>query len=155
ALMILTLIIFIIIFLVKLILKRKDYFWRDLSIVIKEESKYYNTINMNWEINLQREYEELYYTDSGPTFNGHGERYFVFKYETLDEINNSLEWKVKNDDMQVNVTKILEILKVPNEYYPNYNNNFKYYYKIKKDNSKIYVILDSSLKKLYITEQIL
>lgn len=168
ALMILTSIIFIIIFLVRLVLKKKNCFGRTLSIIstitiiltlftavmLKEESKYYHTININWKINLPREYEEIYYKDSGPSFLGDGERYSVFQYKTLDEISNVIEWKIKDDDIEHYATKILETLEVPKEYYPDFNDNFKYYYKVEEDKYKIYIILNSNLKKVYILENI-
>lgn len=168
ALMVLTSIIFIIIFLVRLALKKKNCFGRTLSIIatitiiltlatvimIKEDNRYYHTINMNWDINLPREYEEVYYKDSGASFLGDGERYSVFQYKSLDEINNVIEWKIKEDNIEHHVTKILENLGVPTDYYPDYNNNFKYYYKTEEDRSEIYIILNSSLKKVYIVENI-
>ena len=60
------------------------------AIIVREESRYYHTVNSNWNIHLPREYEEIYYKDSGASFHGDGERYSVFEYETLDEINKNM-----------------------------------------------------------------
>lgn len=168
ALMILTFIIFAIIFLIRLIFKKKDCYGRCLIILgvitlilalstvimIKEQNRYYHILNMNWKLNLPRQYEEIYYKDSGESFHGDGERYSVFQYNTLEEINNAIELNSKNDNIEPSVTKILEKLKVSKDYYPDFNNDYKYYYKIKEDTSQLYIILDSNLKKAYIVENI-
>lgn len=168
ALMVLVSIIWIIIFVVRLSLKKKNCFGRTLSIIstitiiltlstallIKEDNRYYHIINRNWEINLPREYEETYYKNSGESFLGDGERYSVFKYKTLSEINNVLEWKNKDNNTEQHVSEILKNLEVSKEYYPDFNDNFKYYHKTKEDNSRIYIILNSSLQKVYIVEHI-
>ena len=168
AFMILTSIIFILIFIFKLGLKKKNFFGRSLSVIItitfivtistiimiKEENRYYHIINMNWNINLPREYKESFYIDSGESFLGDGQRYSIFQYNTLDEINNVVEWKAKDNHIKNYVINILEELEVSKEYYPDFNSDFKYYYKMDEDKSKIYIILNSDLKKVYIAENI-
>lgn len=166
--MILTCIIFILIFIFRLGLKKKNCFGRVLSVIItitliltistiimiKEENRYYHIINMNWNINLPREYKEIFYIDSGESFLGDGQRYSIFQYNTLDEINSTIEWKDKVDYIEDYVVDILEELEVSKEYYPDFNSDFKYYYKMDEDKSKIYIILNSDLKKVYIAENI-
>lgn len=162
-------IVFIIISFIRMILKKKNCYWRVVGIIgiitvimlissviiTKEKNLYYHAINMNWNLNLPRNYEEIYYKDSGPSFNGDGERYSIFKYENLEEINDLIDWQDKNNSIEISMVSILRKLKVPEEYYPNYNNsNFKYYYYMKEDNSKIYMILDINLNKIYIVEDI-
>ena len=162
-------IVFIIISFIRMILKKKNCYWRVVGIIgiitvimlissviiTKEKNLYYHAINMNWNLNLPRNYEEIYYKDSGPSFNGDGERYSIFKYENLEEINDLIDWQDKNNSIEISMVSILRKLKVPEEYYPNYNNsNFKYYYYMKEDNSKIYMILDINLNKVYIVEDI-
>ncbi len=164
--MVLIFIVFLIIFIVRLVKKKKKCFVRSLSIIgaitittilstaimVKEHNRYYHIINSNWNINLPREYEEIYHTDSGPSFHGDGERYAIFQYENLDEINSLLEWENKNDYVEPRIKEILDNLEVSKEYYPDFNNDFRYYYKIKEDRSEIYIILNSKLKKVYIIE---
>lgn len=166
--MILTCIIFILIFIFRLGLKKKNCFGRVLSVIItitliltistiimiKEENRYYHIINMNWNINLPREYKEIFYIDSGESFLGDGQRYSIFQYNTLDEINSTIEWKDKDDYIEDYVVDILEELEVSKEYYPDFGSDFKYYYKMNEDKSKIYIILNSNLKKVYIAENI-
>lgn len=166
--MILTCIIFILIFIFRLGLKKKNCFGRVLSVIItitliltistiimiKEENRYYHIINMNWNINLPREYKEIFYIDSGESFLGDGQRYSIFQYNTLDEINSTIEWKDKDDYIEDYVVDILEELEVSKEYYPDFGSDFKYYYKMNEDKSKIYIILNSNLKKVYIAESI-
>ena len=164
--MILTCIIFILIFIFRIGLKKKNCFGRVLSVIIiitliltistiimiKEENRYYHIINMNWNINLPREYKEIFYIDSGESFLGDGKRYSVFQYNTLDEINSTIEWKDKVDYIENYVVDILEELEVSKEYYPDFNSDFKYYYKMDEDKSKIYIILNRDLKEVYIVE---
>lgn len=161
-------IVFIIISFIRMLLKKKNCYWRVIGIIgiitvimlissviiTKEQNLYYHDINMNWNLNLPRNYEEIYYKDSGPSFNGDGERYSIFKYENLEEVNYLIDWQDKNNSIEINMISILRKLEVPEEYYPNYNSNFKYYYYMKEDNSKIYMILDINLNKFYIVEDI-
>lgn len=166
--MVLILIIFIIIFFIRLLLKKENCFGRALAIIstitiiitvstcimIKEEGKYFHTININWKIDLPSKYDEIYYKDSGSSFLGDGERYAIFQYETLDEVKNVIEWKTKDNSIEGYITKILENLEVPKENYPNFNNDFIYYHKLKEDNSQMYIILNSELNRIYIVEHI-
>lgn len=167
--MVLILITFIIIFLIRLILRKKNCFGRVLSVIsaitvttilstaimIKEHNRYYHIINSNWKINLPREYEEIYYTDIGPSFHGDGKRYSIFQYEALKEIDNLLQWQDKNNYVDYSIKEILDKLEVPNEYYPDLNGELKYYYIIKEDRSKLYIILNRDLRKIYIIENFL
>ena len=161
-------IVFIIISFIRMLLKKKNCYWRVIGIIgiitvimlmssviiTKEQNLYYHAINMNWNLNLPRNYEEIYYKDSGPSFNGDSERYSIFKYENLEEVNYLIDWQDKNNSIEINMISILRKLEVPEEYYPNNNSNFKYYYYMKEDNSKIYMILDINLNKIYIVEDI-
>lgn len=167
--MILILIIFTVIFLVRLVSKKENCFGRSLSIIsaitivmvlataimVKEHNRYYHIINVNWEISLPRNYKEIYHTDSGPSFHGDGERYSVFQYESLDEVDNLLQWKDKNDYVEPSIKEILDKLEVPKEYYPDFKDQFKYYYTIKEDRSELYIILNRDLREIYIIENIL
>lgn len=168
-LLILIFIIFLIIYLVRVFLKKKNCYAKLVSVVAvitiimiissiiitKEHNRYYHIINMNWKLDLPRNYEEVYYKDDGPSFNGDGERYSIFKYKNLDEITDAIEWENKNSSMEIDIVSVLRKLEVPEEYYPNFKNKFKYYYYKSEDNSKIYMILDINLNKLYIIEYIL
>lgn len=161
-------IVFIIISFIRILLKKKKCYWRLVSIIgiftvimfitaviiTKEQNRYYHCINVNWNLDLPRNYEEIYYKDSGSSFNGDGERYSIFRYENLEEINDALDWKEKNSSVETNIANILRRLKVPEEYYPNYNSSCKYYHCIEEDNSNIYMILDINLNKIYIVEDI-
>ena len=162
-------IIFIIKSFIRILLKKKNCYLRLIvsiigiitvimfitsAIITKEQNRYYHYINVNWNLDLPRNYEEIYYKDSGPSFNGDGERYSIFRYKNLEEINVAVDWKEKNSSIETNVVNILRKLKVPEEYYPNYNSNCKYYCYIEEDNSKICMILDINLNKIYIVEDI-
>ena len=165
---IVALIIFILIFVVRALMKKENNFGRVLItitaitvvmiistvILLKEDSRYYHTINMNWDVSLPREYTEVYYTDDGPSFNGDGKRYSIFKYKSLDEISTSIDWDTSTTNIESNVKSILEVLEVPKEYYPEFNSDFKYFEKLQEDESKMYMVFNSNYKKVYILEDI-
>lgn len=167
-LLILIFIILIIVYFIRILLKKKNCYGRLIRIagvivvimiissviITKEHNRYYHIINSNWELNLPRNYEEIYYKDSGPSFNGDGERYSIFQYENLDEINNSIEWQEKNSSIEINMISVLRKLEVPEKYYPDFKINFKCYHYEREDNSKIYIILDTNLNKIYTVENI-
>ncbi len=157
-----------IIFLIRILFKKKNCYSKLVGIVgvitvimiissiiiTKEQNRYYNIINMNWNLDLPRNCEEIYYKDDGKSFNGDGERYSIFKYENLDEIINTIEWQEKNSSIGINMISILRKLEIAEKYYPDFKINFKCYHYEQEDNSKIYVILDTNLNKIYIVEDI-
>ena len=128
--LILIFIILIIIYFIRILLKKKNCYGRLIRragvivvimiissvIITKEHNRYHHIINSNWELNLPTNYEEIYYKDSGPSFNGDGERYSIFQYENLDEINSLLEWENKNDYVEFRIKEILDNLEITKEY---------------------------------------
>ena len=72
-------IVFIIISFIRILLKKKKCYWRLVSIIgiftvimfitaviiTKEQNRYYHCINVNWNLDLPRNYEEIYYKDNG------------------------------------------------------------------------------------------
>lgn len=116
---------------------------------------YSEIIYMNWSIILPNSYKEIYSVDSGASFHGDGERYHIFKYTKEDEISLSVNWE-NNKDIAIETAteKILNTLNVSKENMPNFQSKYKYYTKLKDDSSKIYLIFDTDIKKLYIIEDI-
>ncbi|MDD7793580.1 hypothetical protein [Clostridium sp. 'White wine YQ'] len=120
---------------------------------VKERNIYKNIIKANWKIILPKEYDEIYEKDEGPSFLGDGDRYHIFQYNDIKQIDSSLEWKSeKNESIEAGSEEILKNLKVSKEYYPNFESSYKYYWKIKDDNSKIYFIFDRDKKEVYVLE---
>jgi len=120
----------------------------------KEFNIYINIIDNNWDIQLPENLIEFYKDDSGPSFNGDGDRYHVFKFENNDDFTSSIQWcDNKNLLFQCNVEGILEKLNIPKEFYPNFQCDYEYYFKINlEDSSEIYIISIPDLKKVYVIE---
>ena len=61
------------------------------TMITKERNRYFHIINENCQLSLPRNYKEIYYKESGSSFLGDGERYSIFQYKNLNEINKSIE----------------------------------------------------------------
>jgi hypothetical protein len=126
-----------------------------ISFYIKFNKPYTEIINLNWSIILPKDYKVIYSADSGPSFNGDGERYHIFEYKNEENVDNSLKWKSeKNDNFELKIKEILDNLNVSNESRPDFQSKYKYYSQMKEDNSEIYLIFMADTKKLYVIEDI-
>lgn len=120
---------------------------------IKENNIYSNIIKSNWEIELSSSYKEIYSSDSGPSFLGDGYRYHIFEYKTSNDIKDSLDWQTyKNPSMELDINNILSELKVPNEYLPPFDCEYKHFFKSKDDYSKLYIVFNEKESKIYVAE---
>lgn len=122
---------------------------------IKEKNTYSSTIQANWEVELPLEYKEIYSIDSGPSFLGDGKRYHIYEYANRDEIEEVLNWQSgKNIIMESSVISILKDLKVPDEYIPKLESDYKYYFKAESDSSMLYIVFSEEANRVYIVEDI-
>ncbi|KJU72534.1 hypothetical protein [Clostridium baratii] len=120
---------------------------------IKETNTYSNIIKSNWKIELSSSYKEIYSSDSSPSFLGDGYRYHIFEYRTSNDIKNSLDWKTyKNSSMELDINNILSELKVPNEYLPSFEYEYKHFLKTEDDFSKLYILFNENKNKIYVVE---
>lgn len=116
---------------------------------------YHEIIYLNWKINLPNKYEEIYSTDSGPSFNGDGERYHIFQYKREEGIGVFSSWDSnKNREMEKKVKDILYSLEVPKDKKPNFKKHYYYCTRNKHGNSDIYLIYFRDTKELFIIEYI-
>lgn len=123
------------------------------GILINTNKHYSTIINANWSINLPKSYKEIYSIDSGSSLNGDGERYHMFQYEKVSDINEALVWKSsKNTMMESEINIITNYLEVEDEYMPDFQNNYKYFIQYSSDTSTIYLILFEETKLLFIVE---
>ena len=119
-----------------------------------------DVIYENWNIRLPQNGEEIYYTDSGASFHGDGERYSVYEYENKEIINSDFDWKNKKDeDMEREIKEVLEKLKeqdvkISEEYKIDFNKKYEYIRKTKDDNSELYLIYIIEENKIYVIEDI-
>ena len=120
---------------------------------IKEANNYSNIIKSNWKIELSPSYKETYSSDSGPSFLGDGYRYHIFEYKTSNDIKDSLDWQTyKNPSMELDINNILSELKVPNEYLPSFEYEYKHFLKTEDDYSKLYIVFNEKENKIYVVE---
>lgn len=112
-------------------------------------------ITSNWSIKLPYPDKVIYSMDNIGWF-GEGETYRIFQYHDNKKIIKSLEWNNgRNTSMESEVLKIIESLGVSEENIPNFQDSYKYFIKIEKDdNSTLYLIYFDDIKRLYIIENI-
>lgn len=119
-------------------------------------SSYADIIQLNWSIDVSKNYDEIYSIDSGASFHGDGERYHIFQYKNSSDLLSSLNlMSGKNTDMESNVMEILNSLQIPAEYIPDFQRDYQYNATTATDSSRIFFIFVPDTKKLYIIEHIL
>jgi len=108
------------------------------------------TFKYNWGIIIPNDFKEEYYTDTGASFGGDGERYTIYSGTkfTMDfntENNEDLEDTIKSMYEQLNIPKDKQI-------------DFSHEYQWKKINDRddkrdvLYIIYDQELNKYYFYE---
>lgn len=114
---------------------------------------YTSAIYANWSIQLPSSYTEVYSTNDGQSFNGDGRRYHVFQYEDINDIENSLDWKMNKNTIVENLVKeTLNTLNIDKDYDLNFNQTYKYVEKYDGDGSSLFLILIEDM--LYVVEDI-
>lgn len=122
----------------------------------KKELGYAAIINSNWDITLPCDYEEIYSYKSKSNFWSYGKKYHIFEYKDVDKLYSILDWKdEKNDELEEEITELLDVLEIPKVYFPNFNSNYKYYIKENMDSSKLYVIFIPYYKILIVIENLI
>lgn len=138
-----------------------------LGIVIHESKDilFTNCIDIiyaNWEVKLPSPTKELFCENGPSSFHGDGERYHVFEYENEEDIKSAFVWNnEKTNFINEGFEKVLEGLqsydeveKIPENYIPNLNEDYKYYTKSLEDNSKLYLVYIPGVKKIFVGEDI-
>lgn len=106
----------------------------------------------NWSITLPSP-DKVIYSKSNFGWPSDGEIYHIFQYNDNKKIIKLLEWNDgRNLSMEPKVLRIIEALGVPEENIPNFQGRYKYFKKIKDDNSTLYLIYFDDIKRLYIIE---
>ena len=112
-------------------------------------------INDMWSIKLSNPYKEIYSLVEDENFIGNGYKYGIYEYKNEEDISLFLKFKEgKNKFMELEVDEILKSLHVSKLYMPEFKYKYKYYLKTKNDLSTIYLIFISSIKRLYIIQDI-
>lgn len=123
-----------------------------LIIFIKVEWTSANVIEINWNIDIPREFIEEYYTDSGPSFHGDGKRYTVFKGTNF---NKGFSDK-KNTKLEREISKLNISLKIEASERIDFKHNYEWKKIVDKDDKRnaLYIIYDSDIDKYYFYEDI-
>lgn len=106
-----------------------------------------------WNINLPRTVKEEYSKKTEQSFHGDGFSYTVFKYDdTSSDFTNNFK-KEKNEEMENEVSSILSTLSVERANSPDFSHSYLWIQQEKEDGSNLYMIYDTSAKKLYVVQQ--
>lgn len=110
----------------------------------------------NWSITIPKGDKIIFERNKEPSFNGDGEQYLIIEYDNskkLQKVKEIIEWNEnKNTKLEQKIIELLDYMKVPSETYPNFNEEYSYYYSQKSEFNRIYLINIS--KKIYIIEQL-
>lgn len=116
---------------------------------------YTAVVELNWGLALPESREEVYRTDSGPSFHGDGMRYHVLQYAVGSGIESALAWKappVDADEAEAMVT-LMDSLDVPDRLRPDLDRCRWHTTEDPSDSrDHLYLLFDSSTLELYILE---
>lgn len=123
---------------------------------------YSRVLAANWKIKLPWEARcsEIYENNTAPSFTGDGIRYHVFSCENAVAVEQMTEWR--DDECETafdmsqteSVKKWMDVLGVPGEWQPDFE-NCRYYYSRKDDNSEIIILWNRDAEILYVAESFL
>lgn len=127
-----------------------------------EIRSYPAVIRANWDLNIpiSSRYSLEYYSDSGPSFHGDGERFCVLSYKREAPIENMVKWADTEGQTRHNrsyieaVSEWLDKIEVPKELRPDYDSCL-YWYNTKSDSSEIIIFWDKEAQLLYVAERFL
>ena len=139
----------------------KHYYWLFLSaflivclaagykIYLYSHRSYLDVIRLNWGIELPKDGNEIYRSDSGPSFHGDGARCHIFQYEhklTLPER--------KTEDSSIeSVSALFTQLAIPLEYQPDLNHISLVELHAKEDpRNTLYLLYDEEKLQLIVLE---
>lgn len=120
-----------------------------------ERQDYTAVVEMNWDLSLPESREEIYETDSGPSFHGDGERYHVLQYAVDSGIESAIPWQAPPADAAVaeEAEALMDHLDVPDRLRPDLDECRWYTAADPSDSrNRLYLLLDPSTLELYILE---
>lgn len=126
-----------------------------LGFYALSQGRYVRVIEANWSIKLPASYDEIYKTDSGPSFLGDGQRYHVFEVRDHNTVIDAVAWKSgPNSTIEAAIAKIIRELKVDPTYRPDFQIDYHYYTQTESDHSTIYLVYFEVTQWLVIIEDI-
>lgn len=120
-----------------------------------ERRDYTAVVELNWDLSLPESREEIYKTDSGPSFHGDGERYHVLQYAVGSGIESALFWQappVDADETEA-MGSLMDHLDVPDRLRPDLE-SCRWHTATDPSDSRnhLYLLFDPSTLELYILE---
>lgn len=116
---------------------------------------YTATVALNWDLSLPESWEEIYKTDSGPSFHGDGTRYHVLQYAVGSGIESALAWQAPPVDVSEAeaMETLMDGLDVPDRLRPDLE-SCRWHTAVDPSDSRdhLYLLFDSSTLELYILE---
>ena len=123
-----------------------------------ERRDYTAVVALNWDLALPESREEIYETDSGPSFHGDGTRYHVLQYAVGSSIESALAWQAPPVDGAVieEAEALMDSLDIPNRLRPDLD-RCRWLTVADPSDSRnhLYLLLDFSTLELYILESFL
>lgn len=120
-----------------------------------ERQDYTAVVEVNWALSLPESLEEIYKTDSGPSFHGDGERYHVLQYAVGSGIESAIPWQTPPVDAAVveAAEALMDHLEVPDRLRPDLD-ECCWYTAVDPSDSRnhLYLLFDPSTLELYILE---
>lgn len=115
--------------------------------------KYLFEFKINWSITIPKGDTIIFEKKPEPSFHGDGQTYLVLEYNNrkLQKLKESIEWnKSKNIELEKEIIELLGYMDVPKHNYPNFDEEYLYYYDKRDDLSRLYLILIN--KNMYLIE---
>lgn len=108
------------------------------------------TFKYNWEIIIPNDFKEEYYTDTGASFGGDGERYTIYSGTKFTMDFNS----EKNIDLEDTIKFMNEKLKIPKDKQIDFTHKYQWKKINDRDDERdeLYIIYDEELNKYYFYE---
>ena len=120
-----------------------------------ERQDYTAVVELNWNLSLPESGEEIYKTDSGPSFHGDGERYHVLQYAVGSGIESAIPWQAPPADADTaeETEALMDHLDVPDRLRPDLD-ECRWYTAVDPSDSRnhLYLLFDPSTLELYILE---
>lgn len=108
---------------------------------------------LNWDIELPDKMKEKLDIKDGDSFHNDGVRYTLFEVKERSDFFNDFS-STKSPAFEEHFRENLAVLKLSEEDYPNWNNNYIWKQMEMYENS-LYIVLDTDTDTLFITQKML
>ncbi len=105
--------------------------------------RFTTTMILNWDIKIPEPENKIKVASNIGGFPSNGSVFYIFEYDDIKDLKNSLEWKDKSQSAQNMVNTFFDDTGFKKDKISSLidsQNSYKYYYKIKADSSYIILI---------------